>query len=307
MNCSPGAGKIMNSSKSASTSSVQIDDFAPSPMREAGYSNQKLRIGILGTRGIPNQYGGFEQFAEYLSAGLTLRGHEVFVYNSHNHFYQARLWNNVHIVHCYDPSKLFGTFSQFIYDLNCLRDSASKNLDVILMLGYSSSSIWYRFFPDLPVIFNMDGLEWKRTKYKRPVQRFLKWAEKLAVRHGDYFIADSPAIKSYLENKYAISCELISYGAEILNNEDEDLLFEYNILPFQYFLLIGRMEQEHNIEMILEGYLASGSSKKFIVVGNTDNHYGKYLVHKFQEDERIQFIGGIYGNSQKLHTLRKFC
>src|SRR5215208_5796107 len=70
----------------------------------------KLRIGILGTRGIPNQYGGFEQFAEYLSAGLSLKGHDVYVYNSHNHFYQAKLWNNVHIIHCFDPSHRIGTF-----------------------------------------------------------------------------------------------------------------------------------------------------------------------------------------------------
>ena len=77
-----------------------------------------MKIAIIGTRGIPNNYGGFEQFAEYLSVGLTKYGHEVYVYSSHNHFYKKKKYNGVEIVHCYDPEYLVGTFGQFIYDLN---------------------------------------------------------------------------------------------------------------------------------------------------------------------------------------------
>jgi len=291
-----------------SNSSIQKDGLITDLVNGCSEKKiNKLRIGILGTRGIPNQYGGFEQFAEYLSVGLTLKGHEVHVYNSHDHSYQAKVWNNVHIIHCHDPSARMGTFSQFIYDLNCLKDSHKRDFDIILMLGYSSSSIWHAYFPGVPVIFNMDGLEWQRKKYKRPIQRFLKYAERLAIRHGDYFIADSPVIKNYLEKKYLIHCEPISYGAEILANENEDLLFEYNVAPYQYYLLIARMEPENNIDMILGAFHETDSTKKFIVIGSTDNHYGRSLVNKFRKDERIEFIGGIYDNPQKIHTLRKFC
>jgi hypothetical protein len=217
-----------------------------------------LRIGILGTRGIPNYYGGFEQFAEYLSTGLVNNGHEVFVYNSHNHPYKQDAWNKVQIIHCYDPEYQLGSFGQFIYDLNCILDARKRKFDVILMLGFTSSSAWGWFYPDKStLIFNMDGLEWKRTKYSKPVQQFLMLAEKLAVRFSSYYIADSVVIQSYLQNKYAINSEHIPYGAEVYYHEDESLLQEWGVEKHNYFILMARMVSENNIEMILDGFHAA--------------------------------------------------
>src|SRR5476651_1606412 len=85
-----------------------------------------LRICIIGTRGIPNHYGGFEQLAQYLSVGLVKKGFEVFVYNSHNHSYQDSKWNGVNIIHCFDPEYLIGTAGQFLYDLNCTIDARRR-------------------------------------------------------------------------------------------------------------------------------------------------------------------------------------
>jgi glycosyltransferase involved in cell wall biosynthesis len=264
-----------------------------------------LRIGILGTRGIPNHYGGFEQFAEYLSTGLVSKGHEVFVYNSHNHPYHSNTWKNVQLIHCYDPEYQLGSFGQFIYDFNCIIDARRRNFDVILMLGFTSSSAWGWFYPDQStLIFNMDGLEWKRTKYSKPVQKFLLLAEKLAVRFSHYYIADSIVIQSYLKNKYAIASEHIPYGAEIHHNEEEHLLQEYGVKKHTYFILMARMAAENNIEMILDGFHASNSSKKFLVVGSVDNKTGRHLVQKFKNDERILFTGGIYNHPQKIHSLK---
>ena len=270
-------------------------------------NQDKLRIGILGSRGIPNYYGGFEQFAEHLSAGLAKKGHEVIVYNSHDHPYQQKNWRNAQIEHCYNPEKLLGSFGQFIYDLNCILSARKQNLDVILMLGYTSSSVWGRLFPrKTKVIFNMDGLEWQRSKYSKPVRKFLLYAEKLAIKFGDHHIADSRLIRSYLKEKYKVPCEYITYGAEIFNNENDLLLKKYDVFKYNYFLLIARMEPENNIEMILDGFSASMSSKKFLVVGDTRNKYGRYLLKKFEKYEQIRFIGPIYNNTQKIHTLRTF-
>src|SRR3954470_9942589 len=134
----------------------------------------KLKIAILGTRGIPNYYGGFEHVSEYVSEGLVKKGHSVTVYNSHNHRYTANTWNGVDIVHCYDPEFLVGTAGQFAYDFNCLMDARKRNFDVLILMGYTSCSVWGNFYPKNSVIItNMDGLEWKRSKYSKPVQRFL--------------------------------------------------------------------------------------------------------------------------------------
>src|SRR5580698_626056 len=127
-----------------------------------------MRIAILGTRGIPNQYGGFERLAEQLSCRLAEKGNEVFVYNSHNHFYKQKKWNDVNIIHCYDPEYISGTCGQFIYDLNCILDARKKKFDVLLILGYTSSSVWHKLLPaNSTIIYNMDGLEWKRAKYSK--------------------------------------------------------------------------------------------------------------------------------------------
>ena len=136
-----------------------------------------MKLAILGTRGIPNYYGGFEQFAQYLSKEFTSKGHEVYVYNSSAHPYKEKVWNGVNIIHCKDPEDKIGTAGQFIYDLNCILDSRKREFDIILQLGYTSSSVWNWLFSKKPVIItNMDGLEWKRSKYSKLVQRFLFYA-----------------------------------------------------------------------------------------------------------------------------------
>src|SRR6266480_5995741 len=165
-----------------------------------------MRIAILGTRGIPNRYGGFEQFAEYAAPLLAKRGHEVFVYNSSSHPFQDKEWRGVKLIRRPDPENNLGTFGQFIYDFNCIMDARRENFDFILQLGYTSSSIWAFLLPKKAVVItNMDGFEWKRKKYSRLVQWFLRHAEKWAVKYSDVLIADSLIMQSYLKKKYKIT------------------------------------------------------------------------------------------------------
>ena len=161
-----------------------------------------MKIAIIGTRGIPNHYGGFEQFAEYVSVGLVQKGHEVIVYNSHTHPFQGNEFKGVRIIHCKDPEDKIGTAGQFVYDLNCILDARKRDFDIILQLGYTSSSIWSRLFPKKAILTtNMDGLEWKRTKYSKKVQKFLQYAESLAIKHSDHLISDSIGIQNYIQEK----------------------------------------------------------------------------------------------------------
>ena len=100
-----------------------------------------MKIAILGTRGIPNYYGGFEQFAEFFSVYLAEKGHDVYCYNSHNHKYQEKTFHGVNLIHKNDPEHKYGTFGQFIYDYNCIMDSRKRDFDIILQLGYTSNSV----------------------------------------------------------------------------------------------------------------------------------------------------------------------
>jgi glycosyltransferase involved in cell wall biosynthesis len=260
---------------------------------------KKLRIAILGTRGIPNYYGGFEHISEYVSAGLVDRGHSVTVYNSHNHPYKEDTWNGVKIHHCYDPEYLVGTAGQFIYDLNCLMDARRQKFDVVLMMGYTSCSIWGQLYPKKStIITNMDGLEWKRSKYSKKVQQFLKYAEKLAVKHSQFYISDSRVIKDYLEDKYHITSQYIPYGADVISEEEREQIDADLALKEDYFLLMARMEPENNIETILEGFNNSNSPKNFKVLGDTGNRFGQFIRHRFKNDDRIQFKGSIFDTTK---------
>lgn len=264
-----------------------------------------MKIAILGTRGIPNYYGGFEQFAQYLSEGLVGLGHEVSVYNSHNHPYQEDTWNGVDIIHCFDPEDKLGTAGQFVYDLNCILDSRKRNFDVILQLGYTSSSVWnWLFSKSAVIVTNMDGLEWKRSKYSKPVQTFLKIAEKLAVQFSDFLIADSEGIKGYLVSKYKKESVYIPYGADLFAEKQAKVLSEYGLLPYQYDMLIARLEPENSIEEILDGFVASDVKRQFLVIGNTNTKFGKYISSKIT-DKRVLFVGYVNG-IEKLDSLRHF-
>ena len=266
-----------------------------------------LKIAILGTRGVPNHYGGFEHIAGYLAKGLVEKGHELTVYNSSQHPYKEKEWNGVQIVHCFDPESLIGVPGQFIYDLNCILDARKKNYDVLLMLGYTSSSIWGFLYPAKTVVItNMDGLEWQRAKYSKPVRLFLKFAERLAIQSSGFHIADSMVIKEYLDAKYQIDSKYIAYGANLFSSVDENLLREYNLSKNQYFLLMARMEPENNIEMILDGYCQSASKDKFVVIGNTGNRFGTHLIEKYKKERRIIFLGAIFDEC-KVQTLTTFC
>lgn len=267
-----------------------------------------MKIAILGTRGIPNSYGGFEQFAEYLSIGLIDRGHEVTVYNSHNHSYQQDSWNGVNIIHCYDPEYLIGTAGQFVYDLNCILDCRRKDFDIILQLGYTSSSVWLKRFLNkkkFVVTTNMDGHEWKRSKYSPTVKKFLKYAERLAIENSSHLIADSVTIKSYIKNKYNKHSTFIPYGANIFNSPDRHILGNYDLKPYGYDALIARLEPDNSIEVILDGVAMSCSRRPFIVIGNSEAKYGQYLKNKFAKCENIRFLNGIY-DINILNNLRYF-
>jgi glycosyltransferase involved in cell wall biosynthesis len=258
------------------------------------YPGRSLRIGILGTRGIPNAYGGFEQFAQYLSAGLVQRGHEVWVYNSSDHPYRKDHWQGVHIIHCRNWERRIGTAGQFMYDYNCLRDARRRNFDVLLQLGYSSNSVWHPMWPGKALnVINMDGLEWKRDKYSPLVRRFLVRAERWAARHGDILVADSPRIRDYIEEKYQRPTVFIPYGADIPQHYDPAKLHHWGLRQGGYYLLIARMEPENNIEMVIRGWQASGRKRPLVIIGHTGNAYGRYL-QKAYGDERLRFIGAIF-------------
>lgn len=273
-----------------------------------------MKIAFVSTRGIPNNYGGFEQFAEYISVGLVQRGHEVTVYSPHYHPYQEKEYKGVRIKHIYSPEKwMGGSIGSFFYDYACLKDALEKeNFDIIYEAGYTSIIPAYIRFNVKNIkhpIFttNMDGLEYKRTKFNKWVRKFVFWEERMAVRHSHYLIADNMGIQDYYMEKYGKKSKLLAYGANIYDNYSDNYLKEYRLEKDGYLLVIARLEPENNLEMAIDGYVASDQYGKrpLVVVGKTNTPYGKYLVKHYNQYDYVKFVGGIY-NFDKINSIRHY-
>lgn len=273
-----------------------------------------MKIAFISTRGIPNNYGGFEQFAEYISVGLVRRGHEVVVYSPHFHPYREPDYKGVRIKHIYSPEKWMGSSVwSFFYDFLSLRDALKKEkFDIIYEAGYTSivpAYIWFNVKRIKYPLFttNMDGLEYKRTKFNKWVQKFVFWEERMAVKHSHYLIADNMGIRDYYKEKYGKESKFLAYGADVHEDYDVDVLKEYGLEAGGYFIVVARLEPENNLFMAIEGYLASNQYGKhpLVVVGKTNTPYGKYLMERYGRDRNIRFVGGIY-DFRKLNSIRHY-
>lgn len=273
-----------------------------------------MKIAFVSTRGIPNNYGGFEQFAEYISVGLVARGHDVTVYSPHFHPYKESSYKGVKIKHIYSPEKWMGSsVGSFFYDFSSLRDALkNENFDIIYEAGYTSiipAYIWFNIKnrKNPIVVTNMDGLEYKRSKFNPLVQKFIFWEEKMAVKHSHYLIADNMGIHDYYKEKYRRDSKFLAYGADIHTDFNVDTLSEYDVTADNYYILIARLEPENKIEMAIQGYLKSNENgkKPLLIIGNTTTPHGKYLSGKYGHIDSVRFLGGIY-NFKVLDDLRHF-
>lgn len=273
-----------------------------------------MKIAFVSTRGIPNNYGGFEKFAEQLSVRLAARGHEVIVYSPHYHVYKSNEYKGVRIKHIYSPEPWMGSsIGSFFYDFLSLRDALKREKpDIVYVAGYTSivpAYIWYnvRNIKSPVLMTNMDGLEYKRTKFNRWVRAFLSWEERMTVKYSRFLISDNTGIQDYYKSEYGRESTLLAYGADIPRTYDERYVSELGLKSNEYFLLVARMEPENNIAMAIEGYLASKwrCRKPLVVVGKPNTRYGKELIAKYGWETSVRFTGGIY-DTDCLNSLRHF-
>jgi glycosyltransferase involved in cell wall biosynthesis len=266
-----------------------------------------MKISFTGTRGIPNHYGGFEQFAEQLSIRLADRGHEVWVYNPGFHTYQENTYHKVNIIHKPCPENLFGPTANYLFDYLCLEDAIRKKADIIIECGYASAAPAFRLlnFKNTRLLINPDGMEWQRPKWNPVIQLIIRKAEKTVVKTGFKLVCDNLELVSYYKEKYNIDPFYIPYGAEIFKNPDKQVLKTFDVQPYEYFLVIARLEPENNLRTIIKGFLKSGYDGKFLIVGGSLNNFGRKLMKEFATSPNILFTKDIF-DQNILGNLRYF-
>lgn len=270
--------------------------------------NRPLKIAILGIRGIPNRHGGFDRAAEELSVRLARMGHEVTVYNTDDHPLVGEVYQGVRIRRVFSHEQKLGIFGTFLFDYLCLRDAVARPFDIIFEMGHYPAAV---FFPLLRrsqarLVTNIDGLCWKRPKWSKPIRQFILHCEQKAVGQSHALIADHPAIQSYCLHRYGKQAHYIAYGAVVPEGRDTSLLERWALEPQGYFNLVARLEPENNIEMILDGYLQSGSALPFVVVGGLNTQHARHLLARYRGKDQIRFVGAVY-DYEALSGLRKHC
>jgi len=259
-----------------------------------------MKIAILGSRGIPVNYGGFETLAEELSIRLARKGHEVTVYCCKPYSKDnEKYYKNVERI--FLPTIRTKVLEKPIFAALSLIASIFKRYDLILMLGISVSSLC--FIPKLfnqKIIINIDGLEWQRRKWNKLISRLLKFQEKMAGITADKIITDSLKIKKYYYNKYGIDSTYISYGAEIIDYPPGEVMEKYGLEKDGYILYVSRFEPENNALLIREAFEEMGKKNiKLVMVG--DAPYADSYIKKLKNTQNpdIIFTGYLFGDAYK--------
>ncbi|WP_303921784.1 DUF1972 domain-containing protein [Treponema berlinense] len=259
--------------------------------------NKTLRISVIGTVGVPACYGGFESLVDNL-LDFTPPDVEYTVFCSGKK-YENRLESYKGAKLVYLEKDANGIESIF-YDFEGMKRSLDS--DIMLILGVSGCM----FLPYIrrrfrgKIITNIDGLEWRRDKWKWYAKKLLKFSEKMAVRHSDIVIGDNKGITDYIKAEYKKEIqnkrvELIAYGGDqVLPVEDDSLFEKYPFCRTPYAVTVCRIEPENNVHLILEAF-SKMPKKNLVFVGNWErSEYGKCLKEKYSGFSNIHLLDPVY-------------
>ena len=269
-------------------------------------SNQKdfkMKIAILGARGIPANYGGFDTLAEELSVRLTNQyGINVTVYCRKNYYKdRQKFCSNVRCF--YVPVWRVKGLESLLHTFLSALHAITKRFNVLFIVDPANAPIGiFLRLSGQKVVIHTDGLGWKRRKWGNLSRRYYKWVEFLCAKYIKTIVTDNPVMKEYYLNNYNRDSICIPYGASNSYGFDDAVLQEFEILKKSYFLVVARLEQENNTDLIIKEYVSSDVDMPLVVVG--DAPYDKVYMEKLQKlaNKKVLFIGRV-DNQAKLNTL----
>jgi glycosyltransferase involved in cell wall biosynthesis len=264
-----------------------------------------MRIALLGTRGIPANYGGFETFAEELSTRLTARGHRVTVYcRTNNVGRPGKEYRGVRLALLPTiPHKYFDTLAHtFFSTLHLLL----RRFDIVLYCNGANAV----FTPlprlvGMPTVLNVDGLERQRRKWNFLARGWYRFSERLATWFPSAVVSDAKVIQQYYAETYRKPTHCIAYGADIGKVQTAAALAQWSLQPGEYFLYVSRMEPENNALLVVRAFERTTVGKKLVMVG--DAPYAEDYIRQVKQtrDPRILFTGAVYG--QGYRELQSHC
>ncbi|MDW8681353.1 DUF1972 domain-containing protein [Streptococcus suis] len=284
-------------------------------------------IFIIGSRGLPAQYGGFETFVEQLVSNQvspTIRYHVACLSDSSHHQHTDYKGADCFTI---NPPKL-GPARVIAYDMMAISyaldlvKAQEMEKPIFYILGNTIGGFIAPFAKKIhsvggTLFVNPDGLEWKRTKWSKPVQSYLKYAEKAMAKHADLLIADNEGIENYIQEAYpGTHTRFIAYGTDLsptdYQSDSEAVLNffgQWNVKEKEYYLIIGRFVPENNYLTAIKEFMASDTKRDLVIVANYEGSaYFQKLEEEtdFSRDKRIKFVGTVY-DTNLLKYLRNQC
>ncbi len=258
-----------------------------------------MKIAIMGIRGIPANYGGFETFIEEMAPRLAGRGHDVTVFGRANIIdYKEEMYKGVHI-------KILPTISHkyldtVVHTLVCTLYSFFHRYDVVFICN--SANAIFAWLPRLmgkPTVLNVDGLEWKRQKWNWLGKNFYKVSERLATFTATRLVSDARDVQQYYKSKFKKNTTYIPYGAPEVPEKTRQVLDQYGLQPRRYVLYVSRMEPENNAHRVVQAFERTKTDLHLVMVGDApySSEYIKQL--RSTQDPRIIFTGYVFGQGYR--------
>jgi glycosyltransferase involved in cell wall biosynthesis len=268
-----------------------------------------MRIAILGTRGIPASYGGFETFAEHLATRLVARGHEVTVY-CRAHYVSPRQMEYHGVRLEVLPTIRHKYFDTVVHSFLSAVHAVSRRFDAALICNAANAP----FSPMLrltgtPVAINVDGLEHKRKKWNWLGRCYYQLAEYLSTLLPNEMVTDAQVIQDYYLAQHNAQSTMIAYGSEVERRPDREMVRKWRVEPNRYVLYVSRLEPENNAHLVIEAFKKVRTAYRLLVVGDAPyaEQYIEDLKARARGDKRIIFTGFVFGQDYRALQQNAYC
>ncbi|MFC3561649.1 DUF1972 domain-containing protein [Pedobacter jamesrossensis] len=261
-----------------------------------------MRIAIIGSRGYPYVYGGFETFVKELSERLVKQDVEVHIYCQKNLFKTFPKQVNGIYLH-YIPTLPQKSLNQIIHSFLSIVHATFSKADVLLVVNLAAGPMgWIPKITGKKTMINVDGLEWLRPKWQGLGVKYFYWAAKTATKLYDKIITDAEGMRQVYLKEFNKDSTVIAYGAPEFKSAEPHLIQRFDLKDEDYYLIVGRLIPDNNADLIIKGFLESNSTKKMVVVGDVP-YSDKYASDlKAMQNERLIFLGYVK-NQEELMAL----
>ncbi|WP_246258193.1 DUF1972 domain-containing protein [Amycolatopsis anabasis] len=257
---------------------------------------------MIGTRGVPARYGGFETCLEEVGQRLVKRGHDVTVYcRAAEGDDEVALGEYLGMRLVRLPALRRKTLETLSHTALSVRHAAADRPDVAFVFNAANAPLLPVLrFRRIPVATHVDGLEWKRAKWNGFGQRYYRAAEALAVRWSDALIADARGIQDYYSERFSVATEFIPYGAPVLSGVGTDRIAELGLAPRHYHLVVSRFEPENHVDLAVDAYRRSAAAHPLVVVGSAPyaDEYTAEIKRLAGADGRVRLLGALWDQRQ---------